>query len=409
MDRNLSDEKQLKIQTFGGLSIRYGDRVVSENTGRSKKVWELIQYLIAVRYTGVSVERLIEAVWEDKELENPMNALKNLVYRARTTLKALSPSDEKVEFIRFEHNSYLWNTDIPCVVDAEEMERCHRLGCDTSREEKQRMQSFARAVELYQGEYLPKSSFLDWVIVKNAYYATLYKECVLGLAKLLSDDQRPDEVIRLCERALEFCPYEEEIHCALLAAYAATGQEKKAAAHYSRLNETFFDQFGVSPSPETTALYKSVIKSLHNIETDLSAIKDDLREICDRKGAFCCDYDIFQNIYRLQARSMARTGSSIYIALLTITDERGEVPSKETIKRVVRPLYRMVAAGLRRGDVVAPYSSTQFVVMLPMTTYESAKMVTGRLLSRCKRLLNKEEVKVTVTVASVDPVEEIGR
>lgn len=107
---------------------------------------------------------------------------------------------------------------------------------------------------------------------------------------------------------------------------------------------------------------------MHNVEMDLAAIKEDLGEVSRLPGAFFCDYAIFKNIYRVNARVMARSGMPIHIGLITVTDNRGEVPDVNTIKRVMAELQALVVEHLRRGDTVAMYSSTQLVLMLPQTT-----------------------------------------
>lgn len=74
----------VKVKMLGGFSISFKDRELTDDQGRTKKVWTLIEYLLANYGTSVSQERLIEAVWPGEEYDNPLNALKNLVYRART-------------------------------------------------------------------------------------------------------------------------------------------------------------------------------------------------------------------------------------------------------------------------------------------------------------------------------------
>ena len=43
------DTPALAVRMFGEFSIRYGERELTGNLGRSKKVWSLIEYLLAHR------------------------------------------------------------------------------------------------------------------------------------------------------------------------------------------------------------------------------------------------------------------------------------------------------------------------------------------------------------------------
>ena len=110
------------IKMFGKFSIQYGDRIITDDIGRVKKVWMLIEYLIANREKAVSQEKLIEVLWSEEECENPTGALKNLVYRARNVLKKLGETvgHEAIQYVR---NTYAWNNQIPCHVDVEEFEK----------------------------------------------------------------------------------------------------------------------------------------------------------------------------------------------------------------------------------------------------------------------------------------------
>ena len=68
----------VKVKMLGGFSISFKDRELTDDQGRTKKVWTLIEYLLANYGTSVSQERLIEAVWPGEEYDNPLNALKTL-------------------------------------------------------------------------------------------------------------------------------------------------------------------------------------------------------------------------------------------------------------------------------------------------------------------------------------------
>ena len=56
-------KKELKVRMFGGFSLQYGEKELTENIGRTKKVWALIEFLLAHRGKDVSQENLMEALW----------------------------------------------------------------------------------------------------------------------------------------------------------------------------------------------------------------------------------------------------------------------------------------------------------------------------------------------------------
>ena len=198
---------------------------------------------------------------------------------------------------------------------------------------------------------------------------------------LLQAEKRYADIIRVCEAALVLSPFEESIHYELLKALIASGQRRKAIAHYEYLADFFYKKLGVLLSDRVRGLYKEMTKGVESLEMDMENIEEDLREAEKPKGAFYCDYEIFKQIYRIQARSIARTGQAVHVALITVRDPKGDVPGIELLKTAMNDLRDAALASLRRGDVVAAFSSAQLVLMLPLTTRENAEMVLRRILT----------------------------
>ena len=121
--------------------------------------------------------------------------------------------------------------------------------------------------------------------------------------------KRYTDAIHVCETSIVHSPFEEEVHRLLMLAYAKDGRSRKAVDHYQQISRQFYDEFGVTMNPETVKLYRKIAQSMHNVEMDLGVIKEDLMEVSRLPGAFYCDYAIFKNIYRVNARSMVRTMS----------------------------------------------------------------------------------------------------
>ena len=113
------------IRMMGGLSLSRDGKTVATSDSRMKKVWTLIAYLVLHRNDPISLEELTGILWNGSECNNPSNALKNLAYRSRRMMEPLHREGEG-EFIIFANGVYLWNPDIPCRVDCEEMEECYR-------------------------------------------------------------------------------------------------------------------------------------------------------------------------------------------------------------------------------------------------------------------------------------------
>lgn len=400
------EKTKLQVKMFGEFSIRLGDRVLTDDVSRIKKVWMLIEYLLVNRKSAIPQEKLIEVLWDDEGSDNPIGALKNLVYRARNVLKAL---DDEIgpDLIQYATSAYAWNDAVPIEIDAEQFEEFGRIASETD-DEGEKVDAYRRAIDLYHGSFLPKSAYAEWVMFKGTHYATLYNDYVLRTAELLHQQCRYEEIVSLCEQAVEYDPYDERIHRYLMEGYAGTGQNNRALVHYNHISNLFYKEFGVGLSEETKRQHKTLVDEFHNLEMDLSIIRDELKEtyIQNRGAYFCDDYEVFKNIYRVQARMIMRTGLSIHLGLITLVDHDGNVPEKEILQPSMERLTDCTLTGLRRGDIVWRYSPSQLVMMLPMTTYENCKRVINRLVLDFRKANKRNDVELRTMVCLVEPVED---
>ena len=124
---------------------------------------------------------------------------------------------------------------------------------------------------------------------------------------------------------------------------------------------------------------QDLLKSKNELETDLSVIQSDLSEEAEPEGVFLCEYGVFRQIYRLEVRRSARLGLSEYVLLLTVTPKAYVSQNSDTYLKVINDameqLKGVLNGSLRIGDVASRYSGSQYVVMLPTCTFESAEMV----------------------------------
>ena len=201
----------IEITMLGGFSVKIKDRVLTDETGRTKQLWILLEYLIANRLNDISQEKLIEILWDDEECDNPSNALKNLIYRLRNMLGALS-NEENYDFIVFKRNVYSWNNELPCMIDTEEIEKASKSAKTGNLSYEERLKAYLRAIDLYKGDFLPKSSMNEWVISYGTYYKNIYIDCVRGAGKLLMSSNKFEDVAQICEKAAAKEPYDESIH-----------------------------------------------------------------------------------------------------------------------------------------------------------------------------------------------------
>ena len=192
------------------------------------------------------------------------------------------------------------------------------------------------------------------------------------------------------------------MHYHLIQALVNTKNQQIAKNHYESVKKMFFERFGVALSDEFNSLYKKVIRTVHQTEGNIEVIRDALSEQEHDSGAFYCEYEVFKEIYQLEVRNSARTGQTMFLALVSVTDPSGKPLSQRQMSGAMSKLLLTVNESLRRGDVYTRYSPSQYLMMLQMLTFENAQMVTDRIVKRFKREYPKLAVKVNADILPIE-------
>lgn len=384
----------VEITMLGGFCIRVGDRVADDGKGHSRQLWTLLAYLIANRHAVISQEKLIDVLWGGGECLNPANALKNLVYRLRLMLTEMC--GDGYDFIPCRQNHYSWNNRLPCEVDTEIFEEAWKASKQTGISADIRLACLKKALSLYRGSFLPRAASEDWVMVESTRYFNIYVDCVRSLVNLYGgrDEYRAAEMV--CQQALTVDPFEETFHELLIRTYLHEGSPRKAVAHYDYASEVFYSRLGIRLSDPLRSLVTEAAAYAAGVEPSLDRIDIDLREGEEARTAYFCDYEVFRNVYRLEARRFERLGVGYCIALITLETVQAEKTDRLTL--LMEALKETILTNLRRGDVVSRYSSRQYILLLPSATDESGKGVLRRITRSFGRKAAKRSAFLRVSL-----------
>jgi two-component SAPR family response regulator len=394
----------LEIRMFGGFFIKNGAADISGSINRSKRLRAMLAYLIANAGREVSQSELIDALWPEEEVENPANTLKTILHRLRAALSGLGLGEaEAASCVSYKRGAYAWTPCVPAFVDAHEFDRLCAEADACAGDGEKRARLCVRAAGLYKGGFLPKSAHDSWAVPLDGYYRSKFVGAVCFAADYLLASGRAQEVIPLCRGGIKIEPYEEHFHSCLIRALVDAGHQQQALEHYDYVTELFFAKFGVNLSRELTDLYKEVVKSSKNTESNLSVIIESLKEDSGDAGCFYCEYEPFRTIYRLEARAAARSGQVVYICLLTLSRAKGRDPKESTLARSMERLRGTVMQTLRHGDLFTRYSVSQYLVMLPATSFESGDMVMRRVSDAFRRDNPRAPVVLSYTLQPIVP------
>lgn len=388
----------MNISVLGKFSIEYDGKIVSDNLNRSRKMWNLLAFIVMNHNSAITQSRFINALFSDDN-NNPVNALKTQLFRTREMLKPLNLEGEGC--IISSRGAYSWNPEYHIVLDAELFESLIHEAENEKLSNKQKINKYLDALNLYDGDFIPKLSGELWTIPISAKYHSIYLDTVKKLCAILDYENYPETIIKVIIKALEIDNLDEKLHCLLIKAYIKCDRYKDALDHYDSATSIMYKNLGVNPSDELRALYSQIMDTQKSLETDLAIIQEQLMENSLEEGAFVCEYGYFVKNYQLTKRRLERLGLSTYLCLVTLQTEHGKTPELVKLSIYMAKLLNILKLSLRTGDIVAKYSGAQYILMLPCVNFENAEMVMNRILSNYKKKFRNDKILLSYKIKEV--------
>lgn len=389
------------IKMLGEFSISINGKTIDDQGSHSKRPWSFLEYLIAHRKRKVTADELSGIIWENTKSNDPRNALKTLLFRAR---KLLAPLDYPAHELIIQRGvCFAWNPDVNTVVDADLFEEYCKTAAKPNLTKRERLEYYLLALQLYKGDFLPKSEWESWVVPISTYYHTLYQQAVYKTVDLLSFNDRWGDVIELCQKAISLDPFDEQFHYSLIYALYKGGDPHRALDQFAHVTSLFYNEFAITPSSRLRDLYKVIRDEKHGVTIDLDTIQESLQEEAPVQGAFYCEYVVFRAIYQLERRALTRTGDTIYLCLVTINDPSGEMPKSSVMTKAMMVLGESIMSSLRRGDTYTRYSVSQYMILLPSATYENGELVLKRISANFYQNYTRKSLNLQYSLQAVLP------
>ncbi len=395
---------RLYVTTLGGFSLAWPDRdgasIAADRGHTSQQVWDLLAYLCVSYPRQVEEAEMVRALWEDGRTVDPSGALKMVIQRARGLLEELGFPDGK-NVLLFRRGLLSWAPGLEVCLDIREQERlCRAFAAEPGKNLSAVLDFLPRC----EGEFLPGAGRLAWVSSMRTACRGRCLQLLRGAAECLGEAGRYDEAIRLCRKATEMDPYEERTQIMLMRLLHASGATQSALWHYRTVSKMYVDQLGIAPSGKMSACYQELARAGRTEEPDLLAVQKRLEEGGGLVRPMYCEYPVFRTIYHLTARSMPRAGFEAQLALLTVLERDGTLPSMSRCGAAMETLRSTGLSSLREGDVCTRFSPNQYLLLLPSAAQEDAQAT----LSRCLAAFEKTPIGQSVAVRTgVRPVRAI--
>jgi DNA-binding SARP family transcriptional activator len=241
---------------MGRFSFCRGDKPVRGL--ESRKVQELLCYLLVYRGRTHTRESLANTLWSDLPASNSRAYLRKALWQLQVAVGAASPADPT--FILIVEPEWIQvNPNAAVHLDVAVLEQAAAVAHGVPGEaiSPPLAANLRQAVELYQGELLD-GWYQEWCIFERERLLGIY----LGLL---------DKLMAYCEAhgdyesglaygplILRYDRARELTHQRLMRLHFLAGDRSLALRQYEQCAQALRDELGVAPTPLTTALYASI-------------------------------------------------------------------------------------------------------------------------------------------------------
>lgn len=398
-------KKMLICNMLGGVSLIYDHHEIALKSNETSKVMQLFLMLLYAGEDGIYKSKLMSNLYGLEEIQDTKNALRILIFRLKKLLKDTGLPDD--DYIVTNKGVCYFGGQMEILIDAKEFEKAAVEAREMEKGEK-RLEALTRVCGLYTGEFLPRLSTEEWVMIESLRYKNIYYLCLQEAGEELKLRGRYEEMLQLYVHAANLYPYEEwqemVIDCLI-----ALNRYSEALKVYEETTTLFFDEMDILPSEKMLGQFKVMSERICHADGNLPQIQDALREPERKRSAYYCSYPSFVDSYRVLARLTERTGTSIFLMLCTLTNPKHITVEKDEILRVeLENLCIAVEQSLRRSDIYTRYSPSQILILLFGVGKENCGIIYNRILQNYKKLSSGHRIGISYHILSVADIQRAG-
>ena len=367
----------IRIQLMDNFTVYINEQKEEHLAKKSRKGVSLMQYLMLNHGQPVPNYRLLATLWTDEGSTNPENALKTLVSRLRAILNQISPDFGNC--IVADRGAYHWENLPGMTVDFFRIEAIFDELAGMRDESPERIALYEELLALYKGDLLQNAEQNEWALAQATSLHNKYMSAVYSYIELLKAADNHQDIVRVCRMALNVDNFDDRLHMELMTALIHTNRTNEALVQYKHVTHLNYRYLGIQPSEDMQEFYKQIVRAGKTLEFSLEAIRNELRESGEQRGAFVCEYAVFKEIYNLQMRNLERLGSTMFLGVIMVGNP--DDPTMDSIKQdnIMNGTLEILKNNLRKGDTITHFSPTIFALLLPTVNYTTGNMVMERV------------------------------
>lgn len=228
----------LRIETLGRFALQVDGRPLVFDGKVPRKPLALLKALVALGPAPVPEHVLADALWRDEQADAAHDALNVALHRLRKLVgaEAIGLHDGCLGL----HGSRVW-------VDARAFEQAAAMG------------ELARALDLYQGDFLAADSAEPWTVSARERLRAAFGRVVVAHGQALMAQGRHDEAIEVFRRGIDTDDLDEAFFQGLMRCALQLRRSALGLAAYQRVKRTLAMRLSAAPSPETERLMHELL------------------------------------------------------------------------------------------------------------------------------------------------------
>jgi two-component SAPR family response regulator len=245
---NLKEKSSLlEFRTLGQFRVFIDGVEINPESWRTVKVRDLLAYLIH-NTEPVNTCQIIEDLWFQFDKAKATANFHTTLYQLRQRLKRAG-YENLVEY----GGRYYFIQPTNYCTDYQRFENLIKALLKNG-VSKENVAFLEEALSLYCGNYLADLDY-EWIIPKQERLKQLYSDTCMALSHFYLELQEFDLAIRHLRSLQVNNPYNEEVSCRLMTAYAGKGDRAAVLKEFERLKRELRKDLGLEPSENTIKIY----------------------------------------------------------------------------------------------------------------------------------------------------------
>ncbi|MDR1060788.1 MAG: bacterial transcriptional activator domain-containing protein, partial [Clostridiales bacterium] len=221
------------------------------------------------------------------------------------------------------------------------------------------------AIAVYGSGFLPEPAFdAGWIVPLRLNYRRQWFRIVELYAELCGRLEKYDEIISLCQDALQFEKTDEFFHEAYMDALRKSGCPADAARHYEQCAASGAAGEAFLNSIQLKSAYRSALRDIsHTRGMTPSDVRAQLEELeKSNEGAIVCDKEMFFSYCHAIQHIALRMAFCAYVCILEAPDGDRE-QSYYAQRYNMAGLINAMKATFRKGDILCEWNDRQIFML----------------------------------------------